>query len=60
MSTKKGKAKARPEEWTEKNEEDITFLVDEIFRVCGPQAVADTRSACEIAEKALKEADRDG
>ena len=51
MSTKKGKAKPMPEGWTEKDEQDLTFLVDEIFSVCGPQAGADTRLACEKAEK---------
>ena len=49
--TKKGKAKPMPEGWTEKDEQDLTFLVDEIFSGCGPQAVADTRLACEKAEK---------
>jgi hypothetical protein len=37
----------RPKGWTAKDEEDLTSLVDEIFRVCGPQAVSDTRKACE-------------
>ena len=56
----KGKAKPnRPESWTEKNEEDLTYLVDEIFKECGPQAVSDTRKACEMGEKALQEAARD-
>ena len=54
------KKKARPKNWTEKDEEDLTFLVDEIFGQCGPQAVADTREFCEKGEKALKEVERDG
>jgi hypothetical protein len=52
------KVKARPKGWTEKDEEDLTSLVDEIFKVCGPQAVVDTRSFCEKTEKATKEAIR--
>ena len=60
MVTKKGKAKPRPDGWSEKDEEELGFLVDEIFRVCGPQAVSDTREGCERVEKLLKEADRDG
>ena len=39
--------KKRPTGWTAKDEDDLKFLVDEIFRECGPQAVADTRTACE-------------
>lgn len=54
------KGKAKPKDWTEKDEDDLKYLVDEIFRVCGPQAVSDTKKACEMGEKALKEADRDG
>lgn len=45
--------KKRPDGWTAKDEDDLTSLVDEIFKVCGPQAVADTRVACEKMEKSL-------
>ena len=38
-------------EWTAKDEKNLQFLVDEIFKECGPQAVADTRKACEMSEK---------
>lgn len=48
--------KDKPKGWTEKDEDDLTNLVDEIFRVCGPQAVADTRKACETVEKVAKKA----
>jgi ElaB/YqjD/DUF883 family membrane-anchored ribosome-binding protein len=51
--------KKRPNNWTEKDEDDLKFLVDEIFKECGSQAVADTKEFCENGEKALKEADRD-
>ena len=48
MSTKKGKAKPeRPEGWTDKNEEELTYLVDEFFRVRGSEAVVSTRAVCE-------------
>lgn len=30
---------------------DLCYLVDEIFRVCGPEAVADTKKACEMMKK---------